>query len=802
MPEKNKLLAFIVVGIATTVLVAGSLYSDIRSVSEDLDDLSDSDYRDSDATDYHNVPSDFLITTEIGVDGFVRYQYPFNVCVTVTNTKEDFTGTLRLIPVREKGYEAAAYGRDLVLRKGEEQSYTIELPVRDANESIYLLQIADSRGHTVHSEQLTEIEFFNEYTFVMGILSDDFEALHFFNDRDAPTKSNATYIWNARVRLFELNERNMPENGETLKNYQLILINDFDTARLSDRQYQALIEWVNSGGVLLIGTGADGQDVFHQFDGLISGTAGGLTKTSLTIGEETVHGVDVLNYQMADAEPLPDAGTGTGGKSLEHFKAVGLGRVVVLGYNLGAEPLSSWSGRENLAEMLIRKNFNWIMDWTTRSADPYYYTEDKLPVLMDNPRRASQLVYGLLLAVYAVAVGPVLYRILKKNKKQEKIWLMVAVTASAFTGLVYLTSFYYKIRNPVINSFAVIRLHDHRKTEEVKSEITVPESRAFSISFAPEYRNFAPYWNSYGNHVLAGGYQYTVKDGENIILDFEEVSTVRKIQYSVEKYAENDIGTLDLDIRFFPTHEFTGTITNNTNSDLQEVTIRLQEKIYVAGDLNKGQTHQIVGSDIQTVYYPADFLGRYDVSTDASLLNEMQAYMWSDYVSEVFQVDLCSVWGLMEEYGIHIADDRIVKQNSGALVVQQYLVDYRETSGVYFPDITAMQLGSNKAEAADDNGEPDYLRSNYVTRTYDFGETVIDTLWLDRSNSNNESAAVFAYNNKTKLFEQIFVDKDKVDLLLQDNYLKDGQLVLQYRYPAEKSAVVYFPCIAAWQKGE
>ncbi len=716
-------------------------------------------------------------------------------------------GTLRLIPVLTNQSEVVAYGQDIVLRQGEEKSYQVEIPVHDSGAISALLQITDSHGVIVHKEKVDFPYYSGGDFYVMGILSDDYSALNYFDGREVVVNQ-----YPFKVRIVELDEENMPENGEILKICQMILINDYDTARLSDRQYQALKEWVNNGGVLLIGTGAGYQNVFNKFDdGFISGTTGSLAKTSLTIGEEAVAGVDVLDYQFAEAVPLLDAGTGTGGKSLEHVRPVGLGKVVVLGYNPGMEPLYSWSGRTELAQMLINESLSQMTDWTAGTTMSYGgYEGDVLPGLMDSPRRPSSVLYGLLFLVYAVAVGPILYLILNKNKKRERLWIMICMVALVFTGLVYLTSLYYRVRNPIINNFAIIRLSDSMKAEEVKSELIIPESKAFQLRFDAAYHSFSPYWDpyAYGINELTEEYQYTVKGGESIVLDIEKQPAFSKIKYSVERYAANDIGTLDIDIRFYPTGEFSGTVTNNTNADLEEVTVSFQNNVYVAGNMEKGETHQIVESEIDYSNSVYLFTGRYDIystsrRSDAEikkdvLLSEMQSYMWENYTYE--NSNLCSVWGLMKDYDIRISDDSKVKQNSGALVIQQYTAAYLDMPGNYIADISDLNLGSGEADRYYD-GIPEYLSSNYATFTYDFGETAVDTLWVDRKDSYYEYADVFAFNNETNSYEQIFIYEDVVDLDEKAEYLADGRLILQYVYP-DLNEYAYIPRISAWQEGK
>ena len=72
---------------------------------------------------------------------------------------------------------------------------------------------------------------------------------------------NNVGISNTRSSVPEL----IPTDGLGLDQLDVLLISNFDTARLSGAQVEAIWDWVGRGGVLLFGTGAYGEKVMNAF---------------------------------------------------------------------------------------------------------------------------------------------------------------------------------------------------------------------------------------------------------------------------------------------------------------------------------------------------------------------------------------------------------------------------------------------------------------------------------------------------------------------------------------------------------
>ena len=66
-----------------------------------------------------------------------------------------------------------------------------------------------------------------------------------------------------RTRSIEMTAASLPSNELGLDQLDVLLITDFDTGSLSGQQVTAVWEWVQKGGVLLIGTGGRGQETLR-----------------------------------------------------------------------------------------------------------------------------------------------------------------------------------------------------------------------------------------------------------------------------------------------------------------------------------------------------------------------------------------------------------------------------------------------------------------------------------------------------------------------------------------------------------
>lgn len=218
----------------------------------------------------------FLVKINYGIDSLVSYSGNTPVQVVITNQGEDFTGELTLTVVREYG-KNYGYSNDISIPSGTTKSSFLTISGAYGFDNC-VVRILDEDGHIVYERTIMNQISFNTET-IIGVLSDDYAALNYLDGMTIPLiKNGGVYD----LRMGQMTEETMPDISSALGTCKIIVIDNYDTSKLSDAQYQALRQWVENGGLLIVGTGSEHNKTLSKFkDDFLSGSVGSLSKKSV-----------------------------------------------------------------------------------------------------------------------------------------------------------------------------------------------------------------------------------------------------------------------------------------------------------------------------------------------------------------------------------------------------------------------------------------------------------------------------------------------------------------------------------------
>ncbi len=802
--------------------------------------------------------ADFEMETSYGINGLVRADYPVLLHVTITS-KENFTGVLRVTPEAEWEMVRVAYGTEISLAAGEEKTFQVITDTIEGNGTVRV-EIADEKNKVVYAEQQVVSMMKTDNNLSVGILSDDYTAFSYFDGLKLNLSGNEL-----SSEIFELNEVTFPEDKKVLSVFRYIIIDNFDTAKLNEKQYNALKGYVQDGGTLILALGNHYQNVLHCFqDDFVSGTLGSLENKDVTWNcsmEMSNVDVEVIQDMMLDAKEdeteqtqstsektdvttdstaesdIVDTATEEdlmteellktlpmdcvsfvleGGepfstkvtKDVASKKRYGAGKVVVLSHALSMEPLISYEGKEDIARIILEEGVSDAFVRRLSGYDERYHNMGErfnIGKMADADRKPSVLLYGIILILYIVLVGPILYLILKKMAKRELIWISIPIIALSFTVLIYLSGFLYRITKPLVTTCALIQLQDTVQNEEVYTTVICPKAKNYEVEFTKEYGNFSrnPYDYSYsvfGDNSTAPYRYMLMKKGDNHRLYFHNEEAFQDNSFVLDNNTENVIGTLDADL-VCKTDGFEGSVTNNTCYDLKEVVVSFESRLCPVGDLKKGETVTIDPSKcfIQTSN------GSFDTVRD--LLNVNRDKELANYINNMMETTMIKnsdsmmgyVWGTVCSYTPDMVTNSSVEQKGCAVLYSTFYEAYADVeNGKFYSSI------DHKAVAVQgDYGEYERLiYSGDVIITYYFDDCkALSKLCigeLPKENmSYNRLAQVHAYNLETGGYDPIFVDSDTVSEEELKKYMKDGALILKYT-PSDMNYNNYLPRISAW----
>ena len=529
----------------------------------------------------------------------------YGVRLTIENGGQDWEGTVRLI-VDEDYRIPSAYDTALSLPQGSRKQFVVSIPINS---------IASTNGTVVvtllnrEDEKTAEKEFKRLLTgekeaLSMGILSDAYSKLTYLDMGGLDI-----YFYNDRypIKLVELQQGSLADELDALT---FLVIDQYNTGILTEEELDAIELWNLNGGVLLIGTGAYAEDTLSGFDGRYLEISGGevyapgeeywseydymgsvyVDKSQLTIAELQGTGFDSNGYTYSGA--YMDYYTGG------WFKSMGDGSVCAVPYSLaelGSLDEAYWYiAPEDFVQGLIESASNYTASRYSYSSsyyDNYSYEIQRLLGVLGNSN--SILNFGILkviVVVYVIFAGPVLYLILRQLKRRELYWIAVPITAFLGIGMVYLAGRGFEVVSTKVysvtvknlsegeNSITYLHCYDANRKEW---DLRMADGCEYAGPFGDAYR-----YGSYGNNY----YYHIRKEGDTVFLGIKPETNFENSYFylSSTAYDSGVKGSLLMQDMLVDMGRVSGTVVNDTNKDISYLAVAWNDSIYVFKGLAAG----------------------------------------------------------------------------------------------------------------------------------------------------------------------------------------------------------------------
>jgi hypothetical protein len=529
------------------------------------------------------------VKMEIGFNNSYKASYYAPVNITVKNAYKDINGLVEVrVPVMDTRYES--YAKSLSIQKDSEKAVTLSVPVKGGSAK-YKVVIYDGEKE-VYSEEYTVNPNYNEITKFIGVLSDDFESLTYLNT--LPQGPGVTTV----NEVVKLDEKNFPENEEVLASLDIIVINNFDSSKLNKSQYDNLKLWVNKGGTLIIGTGANGTKTLGLFkDNFVPGTKGELKKIKTsqiysigTNGDNTsAVDVEVLNMNIDGSSNVLSEGST---KMVQVLKK-GKGAVGITGFDLGLAPFAGWNNNSSFGAKLyamVNSDLSLSNQKMNMKQDLYYSATEMLNNFSQLSAPQTRNFY-IILIIYILVVAPLSYIILKKLDKREMMWITVPALAVVFGIVVYVSGSGTRLTKITTNMVNIVKINNKGlAAEETYIGIATPKKMNLSVK-AGEGEKLtpisSPYYNG-GNPNEAKNLELETRirqDNDTIEFFNKSIFEPRTLKLSS---STAEIGKLDSSLKL-KDGDLTGSIKNSTSIDFTECYLITPKEYYTLGAIKSGE---------------------------------------------------------------------------------------------------------------------------------------------------------------------------------------------------------------------
>lgn len=526
--------------------------------------------------------------------------------VTVENRGEDFTGTVQVI--FGECYDNCAYRTEITLPAQGKKQFTITVPER-AMDTVYglcRLDFLDEKGESVQAIQMKDILGGTTSGIPVGILSDNYSGLTFMD------AGGDTFNMKGMEKPLDLVELDNDNLTGYLDGLYFLIIDQFNVSSLSEENIQAIQNWVNNGGWLIIGTGAYAEQTLSGFDEDFldvevvnvsePGEENFASVNAVQFGYYDRYRYEDINFtQMAMAElnyntMYKYGAVSESGDNPAVCLCPGHGAVMLLFFSLGEKELQKMT-TYTVQEIYREPMYNSSSYHSMRGGSNMESLGRSALSFMDNIN-ANVDFSGLraLILIYVILVGPVLYLILRKCKKREWYW----VGAPAL-GILFIAGVFFFGRSTRVNetkAYSVTVQQVDGSQEDTYLLAYHSGVKPWTLHLQDSYEVAGPGFLGYNNYyyVTSGidDYHYLVSDGS------QGLSVGLKPQENFESaflYAGGRTESKGaLTVRDLTEHGFgnvSGVITNETGYDLAYMAVWFNSYITVISDVKAGETVDI-----------------------------------------------------------------------------------------------------------------------------------------------------------------------------------------------------------------
>lgn len=401
----------------------------------------------------------------------------------------------------------------------------------------------------------------------------------------------------------------------------VIVVDEVAIADLTQKQQESLLKWVQDGGTLLLGA-ADQIDA----------TAGILKEyLPLSLSQEmtsiSAEALTKLSGGGIFTQPISVYSSTSSERSLPVLtenntvlaakKKIGSGEIIQTAFSLGDQPLASMDGYAALiAKMIDIQNISQqgMMRQGQSSLDQISYELRNINELF--PSFEVSVSYMLIVIIlYILIIGPLLYVVLKKMDKREHAWWIIPSISIVLSIVLFIVGAKDRIVQPQVQQSAFYKVNEDSSVNGYYVE-SILTNRSGDFVVNADQNTTAIALRNYNNFTGTMGALHEssyIKENAN-----GSTLTLRDLSYwSVQSFggktSAQNMGKMDIDITL-KNEKLTGTVKNNFPFTLKDVTLISGVKEVKLGDIEANGTLQVNKELKTTVLQKPSIFNNYNYS--------------------------------------------------------------------------------------------------------------------------------------------------------------------------------------------
>lgn len=550
----------------------------------------------------------------------------YDIQISVENPGTDWEGTVRLV-VEEDYLYPTAYDTVISLPQGSTKQFVVKVPLKSVEESDGSIKVLllDKQQEKVAEKEYRHFLREGADALVMGILSDDYSSLTYL---DMGGEEMYFYGTNFPIRLMELNQDNLEEN---LASLEFLVIDKYNTGILTDEEIQEIALWNNDGGILIVGTGSYAEDTLRG----LGDSYLGVKCTDICEPEEESQlyeseeesqlyepGEENQIYATVDMEinwsqiPLAELRDMNNQYNQQYWShawscPVGDGAIGVLPYSLTelAKVNTGFYGEYDQLSFVmdlldgVSSEANARYNNSYSNGNSYYSSSNMLYRMLrvlgsiNSPLQLG--VLKVMVIIYVIFVGPVLYLILRFAKKRELYWVAVPVTALLGVILISLAGRGFEVVDTRVYSVTMENLSGKEDSESYLYCYDA-KNKEWELKLSKDYEYVGNLVNNsyyYGDEDVY--YHHVKQEGDRLSFGIKPSSNFEDSYFFAGKGGKYNTtnGTIDCNGIMMDWGGITGTITNNTDKDFRYYAVIEEDSLYVYENLPSGASCSLANQE-------------------------------------------------------------------------------------------------------------------------------------------------------------------------------------------------------------
>jgi len=539
------------------------------------------------------------VSAVYGDAGKLGCHIPLNIKL-YGQSEEPFSGSVRVrtmengSDVSEEIYE---YSYPVTVTMAETKDLEIYVPLGQRSNEIYV-SLAAGTGNEIDRKTLAFDVSRDVGRLVIGGLSEEMEKIRFLDG------VNLNYGL-AGSLLLPMEEETFPKDARGLELLDLLVINHYETEKLSEGQREAILKWVEDGGVLLFGTGDMAYEVLAPFYSDFYGLSiVGSRKESVGFGVEYAkEEPGDSNLSMVCTDLWIPGGTEvmeSDGQPLLTMVNRGKGSVGFFSYDLG--DINGFVGENPeyaariLTEALGEEAISQLYYYSSYQPETEYWNAQSMVNTGSTKRLPNIPLYVAAAAAYILAAGPGLFYFLKKRDLGRHYGKAVVAASVAASAVIYLMGTGTRFTTEFYTVASVLDVGEDTVAETSYLNIRTPDSRPFSLEIPGEYE-IVPLTRS-SRYQETGASGVDKKKNASLGIQYGEDGTVissRRLRAFEPKYfrlekesAKEFPGNVEGELTVFD-GKLSGYLVNGYSFPLTDGFLLLYGQMYPLGTLEPGE---------------------------------------------------------------------------------------------------------------------------------------------------------------------------------------------------------------------